>query len=149
MFVCPILSLVIAVWSFLISKSGVFSNVDSLISWSLEMDSRDHISFHLFRSTLNIAFLCSCFKMWISLVTLVPWRAAFFAALSALSFPYIPWWDGIQISETSLPRCCICSIFNWIVCMIGLVQSAFGSTSRVDFESVRMAAWVSTVIDIN
>ena len=31
MFVCPILSLVIAVWSFLISKSGVFSNVNSLI----------------------------------------------------------------------------------------------------------------------
>ena len=60
----------------------------------------------------------------------------------------ISWWGGIQISEISLPRCCIFSIFNWIFCIIGLVHNAFGSASRLDFESVRVAAWVSSVSSI-
>ena len=45
-----------------------------VILWSLEMGSRDHIMFHLFWRALNIAFLCLCFKIWISLVALVPWK---------------------------------------------------------------------------
>ena len=68
MFVWPILSLVIIVWSYLISKSGVFSYVNSLIFWSLEVGSRNHNSFHLFRRALDIAFSCSWFKIWISLM---------------------------------------------------------------------------------
>ena len=61
MFVWSILSILIAISSFLISVSVVFSYVGSLIFRSLEMGSGDHISFHLFRRTLNIAFLCPCF----------------------------------------------------------------------------------------
>ena len=134
MWVCPICNLASITSSLLILLWPVsHSLIASYISWSLFWVWLSHDFCHLsdinffmvgFRSVYGI------FDLHISI-----WRA-FFAALSAFSFPWMPMWLGIQVNiMLFLER--VFSLFrSFVIRGGGDDVSLFCSASKTDLESV-------------